>query len=267
MPVKRSIVTNDIFTEYVYDCIINATIEDRKFLTGQQVSISRNKKKARIWSIRSTMEEKILLLARLNVPCAIIIGCNKEKIAKLEVAVRKLTQSMMADMMAKENIFCISDKTFLTYANVMSANAHSETALLNKDFMRASQRLNEWKQANRNGSVKDVKNSVQSTRDISKMLYSSIIVSKYALGAFDVSETDLSVLLFLHSKRREFITLTELKIELNGIYRNFKIGVCLKHLLLVKYIEKGFGEFEGSYRLTSWGSEVINKFQKKVLSQ
>lgn len=267
MPVKRPIVTNDIFTEFVYDCIINATIEERKLLTGQQAGISRNKKKARTWTIRSTVEEKILFLARLNIPCGLIVGCTKDKIAELKESVRNLSQSRLADLMAKENIFCISDKTFLSYANVMSANAHSETALLNKDFMRASQRLNEWKQAERNGSIKDVKNSVQATREISKMLYNSIIVSKYALGAFDVNETDLSVMLFLHSKQREFITHTEIKIELNGIYRNFKIGACLKHLMIEKYIEKGVGEFEGSFRLTSWGSDVVNKFQKKVLSQ
>jgi len=266
MPAKRDIVSNTFFNEYVYDCALESTIDKKRFLNGKLMGTTATKKKLRQFTVNSSIEDKILMLGKLGMPCAIIFNCDREKLAQLKKRVKGMSNNKISEILVKEEIFAFTDKELLMFAGVMASNCHSETALLNRDYLNSSMKLNEWRQSERQSSTKDSKDSIQSCREIAKFMYSTIMLSNFSEGHFGISDMQMAVLLYFLSKERAFISLDELKIAFNGVYRVFRVLVCVRRLVKSHFLEVGIGEYSGKYKLTGWGLEIAMKFQKKVFS-
>lgn len=266
MPAKRDVIVDPFVSEFIYDTIINATLDQRRFLNGKYQKVGRSKRKARAFSVTSTLEEKALMLAKLGVSFAWVFNMDKAKFKEISAEIKGMSNLQITDMMLREKMFVITDKQFLFFAGLMASNSHSETWMLNRDFLTASYRLNEWKQQYGNATLGASKDSTPASRDMAKVMLNTIIFSQYALGAFDVNDAEMAVLLYFLSKEKEFIGFDELKLSFNSVYKNFKLVKALKTLLNAKYIEQGQGEWAKQYRMTGWGVDIALRFEKKVFS-
>jgi len=266
MPVKRDVVVNPFVSEFLYDAIVNSTVEQRRFLNGKYLKVGRSKRKARAFSVNSTLEEKALMLTKLGISFAWVFNIEKSKLKQLQEDAGEYTNVQLADKMLQEKYFVITDKQLMLFCNLMASNSHSETWLLNRDFVQASYRIKEWRQNYGNVPLADSKDSIVAARDMAKIMMNTIMFSKYAEGILDISEPEIAILLYLLSKEREYIPDTELRVTFNGIYRNFKLVRCINTLLKGQLIEKGLGAMLRQYRLTSWGIDTAMKFQKRVFS-
>ncbi len=266
MPARRDVITNPFISEFVYDKIVNATMEERRFLNGKFAKVRRNTKTARLFSVSSTLEEKALILSKLGVQFAWLFNIGKNEFKQLCKEADGMTSVELTDKMLKENYFVVSDKQFMMFSHLMASNSHSETWMLNRQFLQAGQYLKEWKQEHGNANLSDVKDASPASKWMAKIMLNTIMFSKYSDGILEVNDIQIAVLLYFFSKEKEFITHEELRVSFNGIYRNFKLAKCLRVLLNAKYIEKGEGQWANQYRLTGWGVDIALRFEKKVFS-
>ncbi len=266
MPAKRDVIVNPFVSEFIYDAIVNATVEQRRFLNGKFLKVGRSMRKARSFSVNSTLEEKALMLTKLGIPFAWVFNVEKSKLKQLKEDAGEYTNVMLADKMLAEKYFVITDKQFMLFANQMASNCHSETWLLNRDFVQASYRLLEWRQTYGSLTLSTAKDTTVAAREMGKVMMNTIIFSKYAEGIFDINEAEIAVLLYFISKEREYITEVELKATFNGVYRHFKLIRAINTLVKSQYIEKGEGNKTKQFRITSWGIDTAMKFQKRVFS-
>ena len=266
MPNKRDVIVNPFVSEFIYDAIVNSTIDQRRFLNGKFLKVGKSIRKARAFSVNSTLEEKALMLTKLGVKFAWVFGLDKKQLKQIEEESGEYTNVQLTDRLLQEKAFVITDKQFMLFSNLMASNCHSETWMMNKAFHQASYRIKEWRKNYASVPIVDSKDGVVAARDMAKIMLNTIIFSKYAEGLFDVNEAETAVLLYFLSKEREFIPDAELKLAFNGVYRNFKLVRCLNTLVNAQYVEKGEGRFKGTYRITSFGIDVAMKFEKKVFS-
>lgn len=266
MPTRRDVVVNPFVSEYLYDTIINATVEQRRFLNGKYLKVGRNKRKARAFSVNSTLEEKALMFTKLGIPFAWVFNLDRTQLKQFQEESDGYSNVQLTDKMLQARCFVVTDKQFMLFSNLMASNSHSETWMLNRAFHQAAYRIKEWRQAYGNVPLEDAKVSLPAGRDMAKVMLNAIIFSKYAEGLFEINETEIAVLLYIFSKEKEFIPLEELRNHFNGIYRNFKLVRCLNSLLKAQYVEKGMGKWVKDYRITSWGIDTALKFEKRVFA-
>lgn len=266
MPNKRDVIINPFVSEYLYDNIVNATLEQRRFLNGKFLRVARSPRRARAWVITSTLEEKALMFAKLGISFAWVFNLDKGKISELKEGMKGASNVQLIDKMLAERYFAITDKQIMLYAGLMASNAHSETWILNRQFLQAAYRVKEWRQQYGNEALADSKDASPASRNMANLMLNTILFSKYALGAFDVNESELAVLLHMFSKEKEFVHIDDLKLKFNGAYRNFKLVKAINVLVKAKYIEKGEGQWVKQYRVTGWGVDIALRFEKKVFS-
>lgn len=266
MPKKRDILTNPCVSEFVYDTIVNSTIDQKKFLNGKFLRVGRTSRTAKAFSVSSGMEERALVLAKLGVPFAWVFNISEKKLKELYDDRHSFNQVKLADKMIEEKMFVITDKEFMQYAGLMASSCHSETWILNRDFLKVHYHLREWRRDYENATNKETKEGIAASKEIAKLITNSIIFSKYSDGTYGINEQEIAVLMYMYSKQKEFIELKQLKIHFNGIYRNFKLVRAINTLLKNQYVEKGVGQFEDNCRITGWGVDIVLKFQKRVFA-
>lgn len=266
MPAKRDVIVNPFVSEFVYDNIVNSTIEQRRFLNGKYMRIGRNSRAARGFSTKSTAEEKALMLAKLGVPFAWLFNIDEKKLKELFDDQHNFSPVRMTDKLLSEKMFVVTDKQFMQFAGLMASNCHSETYMINRDFLKANYRLKEWKKEYSNTSLSEAKDATPASKDIAKMVSNAIMFSKYTDGEYGINDAEVAVLMFMYSKQKEFIEMDEMRVHFNGIYRNFKLVRCLNTLVKAKYVEKGEGNWDGMYKTTGWGNDIALKFQKRMFA-
>lgn len=266
MPAKRDVIVNPFVSEFVYDNIVNSTLDQRRHLNGKFARVKRNSRSAKAFSVKATQEEKALVLAKLGVPFAWFFNIDLVKFKELFENRKEFTNAQLSDKMLKENWFVVTDKQFMTFAGLMASNSHSETYMINRDFLKVGYRLKQWRNQYSNTSSTEAKDALPMSKDIAKLMSNAIIYSKYTDGEFGINEPEIAVLLYIYSKNKEFLPLNDLKIQFNGVYRNFKLVKALNELMKAKYVEKGEAEWANQYRITGWGVDIALRFEKKVFS-
>lgn len=262
MPAKRDVLLNPVVSEYLYDCMVNATNEQKSNLKLKYLKAIKNSKTAKVFSAKSTMEEKAILLAKLGIRFSWVFNLSKQRLNELVKGKEK--PSKLADIMLSEKVMIVTDKQVLQYLNLMAANCHSEVYMMNRDFLKVGYTLTDWKKDHYNTNLQEVKDSFKATKDMCKLMVGAMINSKLSVTMFGIPETAFTILLFMYSKDKEFLTESEIKLQFNGIYRNFKIGKSTNELLRASYIEKSFLTSAKEYRVTSMGAEAVLRFEKKI---
>ncbi len=166
--------------------------------------------------------------------------------------------------MLSEKVMIVTDKQVIQYLNLMASNCHSEVYMLNRDFLQAGYNLTDWKREHYNTNLQELKDAAATSKEIAKIMCGAMINSKLSFTLFGIPETALTILFFMFSKSKEFILESEIKLQFNGIYRNFKIGKSINELTRANYIEKSVISTEKEYRVTTMGVEVAMRFEKKI---
>lgn len=266
MPAKKQIILDPFVSEFVYYCIMNSTVEQRKQLNGKFLYATRTSKKAKTFSVKSTDEEKRILLSKLGIEFAWVFNIDKQKLDTLFETSGKKTLLELNKMMIEQRVMVVTDKQVMTFLGVMASNCHSESWLINREYMSFGYRVKEWRKEYEHPTNREIKESLMSMRDMAKVMLNTILAAKSIEDQFGVSETAMTVLLYLVSRQKEFVTEFEMKTYLRGLYREFRINVALKSLMLSRHIEKNVGATRPEYRITSIGINVAMNFQKKAIT-
>ena len=267
MPAKRQVILDPFVSEYVYSCIVNSTIEQRKMLNGKFLYATRTSKKAKTFSVKSTDEEKRILLAKLGVQFAWVFYIEKDKLDELLGTTGKVTNSQIAKIMIDQKVMVVSNRQVMSLLGLMSSNCHSETWMMNRDYLTMGYLAKQWRKQYEHPTNKEIKDGLVESREIAKLMVNTIMASKSTEGMFGVTETEMSVLLYMMSRQKEFVPEHEMKVYFRGLYREFRINVALKQLVLAQYISKNLTDPKVSeYNITGWGVDVAMKFQKRVFN-
>ncbi len=266
MPAKRQIILDPFVSEFVYSCIMNSTIEQRKQLNGKFLYATRTSKKAKTFSVKSTDEEKRILLSKLGIEFAWVFNISKDKLDQLFETTGKKTLSELTKVMIEQKVMVVTDKQVMTFLGVMASNCHSESWLINREYLNFGYRIKEWRREYEHPTNREMKEMMMVMRDMAKAMLNTILASKSIEDQFGVSETAMTVLLYLISRQKEFVTEFETKTYLRGMYREFRVNVALKSLISLKYVERNAGETKPEYRITGMGVNVALSFQKKALT-
>lgn len=266
MPPKRDILQNPVLCEFVYDCLMKATLEDKKKLNGKFLRATRTSRMAKSFAMKSTQEEKAILLAKLGVQFSWDFNLTKKRLMELFEDRKTMTSTQLVDVMLKEKIVIVTDKQLIQYLGLMAANCHSELYLLNRDFLKVGYIAREFRKEYFNNTLSEVKTASLSAKWLARTMVNNIVTAKFCEAIFDIPETSLSVLLFMFSKDREFISESEIRVYFNGIYRGFKLGKSINDLLKLNFIEKSLLTKNKEYRVTTAGVEGCLRFEKRMFS-
>lgn len=266
MPAKRDVLLNPVVSEFVYDCLMKTTVEQKKSLNGKYLKATRTSRTAKAFALKSTMEEKAILLSKLGVQFSWNFNLTKKRLKELFDGKDYVRPSQLADIMLKEKVVIVTDKQIVQYLGLMAANCHSEIWLMNRDFLRAGHLVKDWRKEYFSATVSHVRNSNSTTRGIAKLLVNSIATTKLCESILGIPETSLSVLLYMYSREAEFIPELDVRNFFNNLYRGFKIATAINDLVASKYIERGYLKTEKEYRVTGMGIEAALRFQKRMFS-
>lgn len=266
MPPKRDILQNPIVSEFVYDCLMKATLEQKKNLNGKLLRATRTSRTAKAFAMKSTQEEKAILLAKLGVSFSWNFNLSKKRLMELFENRKTMTPTQLTDLMLREKIVIVTDKQVVQFLGVMAANCHSEIYLLNRDFLKAGYMAREFRKEYFSTTLSELKTANLSAKWMARTMVNNIVSGKFCEALFDMPETSICVLLFMFSKDKEFITEQEIRLYFNGIYRGFKLGKSINDLLKVNFIEKSYLTESKEYCVTKSGIEAVLRFEKRTFS-
>lgn len=266
MATKRDVLLNPVISEFIYDCLMRTTVEQKKNLNGKFLKATRTSRTAKSFSVKSTMEEKAILLSKLGVPFSWNFNITKKKLNELFENRKDIKKSQLTDIMLKEKIIIITDKQVNQYLGLMAANCHSEIWLMNRDFLKAGHVLKDWRKEYFNATISHVRNSDRTAKDIAKLVVNSIAVTKLCESIFGIPEPAVSVLLYMFSKEADFITEQEMRVYFFNLYRGFKVTTAINKLLESKFIERGYLSNQKEFKVTAAGMEAALRFEKRMFS-
>ncbi len=265
MPRKKPLLINPVLNQYVYDCLLTATHHERLNLNGKYLRAAKNSKTARTFVANCTDEEKAILLSKLGKSFAWVINIDKKGVQQL-MEENVFGQSEMVERAIKERFIAISDKQILQYINLMAANTHSETWMLNREFLALGFRVKEWRKQYNNTTVTEVKAASLITKDYCKNIIFTLLMGDKTEEISGVHRYSFLILVYMCSRQSEFISLSDIKLFFSKIHKNFKTVRGITQLLEVKYIEKSYLTKDVEYRVTGLGVDAIMRFQKRILN-
>jgi len=265
VPKKRQILVNPVINEFVFDCLMTSTVESRKNLTDRYLRAARHSKTATAFANSSTFEEKVILLSKLGINFAWVFNVDEKKVREMMKDNRYEQQNVINHMIENKAIV-VSDKQFMQYLGLLSSNVHSETWVMNREFLKVGLRMKQWKKEYYNTTHNETRTGRYASMDISKLLFYSSAVSDNMEGIVGITATAMQVLLYMYSKQKEFISLSEVKAVLTGIQRNFKISRSITQLKNAKYIEKSYLSDEPEYKVTALGADAVLRLQKRIFN-
>ncbi len=266
MPAKKQVILNPFVAEYVYAAIVNSTIEQRKQLNGKFLYATRTAKKAKAFSVNSTDEEKAILLSKLGIDFAWCFNLNKEKLDEMVKASGGQTLSQITKSMVDQKVMVVTSKQQMQFLGLMASNCHSESWLLNRDYLLFGYQAKQWRKVTDPPLNREMKESLVEVRQIAQLMLNTIMASKTIEGMFGINEPAMAVLLYFLSRQKEFVTEHEMKMYFRSLYRDFRIVVSLKMLITGKLIEKRMDVPKPEYRITGIGVSTAMNFQKKVFT-
>lgn len=266
MPAKKQVILNPFVAEFVYAAIVNSSIEQRRQLNGKFLYATRTPKKAKAFSINSSDEEKAILLSKLGIDFAWTFNLNKDKLDQIIEAAGGKTMSQLNKMMIDEKVMVVTNKQVMTFLGLMASNCHSETWMLNRDYLLFGYQAKQWRKVADPPLNREVKESLVEMRNMAQLMLNTIMASKSIEGMFHINEPAMAVLLYFLSRQKEFIGEHEMKMYFRSLYRDFRIVVSLKILIEGRMIEKRMDAQKPEYRITGIGVSTAMHFQKKVFA-
>lgn len=201
------LINSPELSEYVFYVMSTTPQEDKLRLTGKELAYFKDQQTMRRFADNETMEKKLLLLAKLEVPYCLVIGerHNVEMVLDEVFTQYKYMEKRKAltEAMARKKIFVLSANEVLLGLHMAAQNSHSRVYVLNYDYVKMNQKLLDTGNTTVNHDVQDAKNGfdILSRATLLTILKHDLTQQMFGIGPFH-----LQVLLVAFPYRNTFIS-------------------------------------------------------------
>jgi hypothetical protein len=268
---KKILINSPIINELVFDYLYNLTPAQKQKFSLKELRAIKSAKKARAFVDRSTLDEKLLLLAKLGVGFSFILHDTNTLMTKREIKARYEKYTNMSAVenlqsMSDEKFVVLTDRILINYLNLMGNQTHSDVYMLNLDFHKVGESINAWKKEK--PSVNSLRKSLEYAIVINRLLLHSAIEHKKIRGVNESSDIDLMLLMYFYSKQNGYVLRETIKQDFDGYYKMTKIGACLKRLRDELLIDRNPVHVNNEeYQITGLGIDKVMSFLKKIINK
>jgi hypothetical protein len=265
--MSKTIIKDPFLNEYVFDCIVNSTIQQRKNLTGYLLKFTKNKTTARLFADDASFEMKLIMLARLGKSFKIIFesdeGFQVKRLKDIYHDYKLASRVATANEMLGRSTFVVSDKDVHVFLGILAQNCHSETYMMNRDYLRAGYVATQWEGAELPNSS-EIHSSIEATKFVVRMILNASMSLDYVDGLTGVDDKMMRIMLYLYPYRNSYKSYKEILEYFKGTLRPKEIRLSLNGLKKILYIQQMTRE--KSYTLTGIGVQNTLMFAQRILS-
>jgi hypothetical protein len=268
MPKKSYTINDPFLNQFIFDCLWTSTKDQRIKLKGTEIKHLKSDKTARNFATKSTFEEKIALLARLNVPFFFGFGTMDNKVLT-DIHKRYKEEKSLAAINAiiEKKVFVVTSKEVMMYLSLMASNVHSDSWVMNRDYLKMGYHVNNWRKDVVTPSDDATNESLHSARQLAKVMVNSVLLSKFGEEWGGLNEVGICILLFAFSKNKFDLVESDIRTFFEPMYYPSKITLSIKKCLANHYLMQSFKDPKRkAYRLTGLGVDAAMSFQKKAMT-
>jgi len=264
---KKVILQDPFLSEYVFDCISNATVDRKKRLSEPMLRKIKTAKAAKRFSIQSTIDEKLELLARLGYYYSFVIAKEAGKRKQIKDALNDFkndnTVSALDNLMKQEH-FATNNKQVMFLLNMMAAVCHSENYLLNRDFHKLGNVINNWKDIT-HPTVENIQATKDNVKVLIKYSLNLALGTHYLKSQTQNADIDFNILMYLYQYRNTYTPGETIRKYFTILYKKTIVSAALKRLTEKAFLEKPpIGE-ANRFQITSAGeNEVFDWINKRI---
>lgn len=260
---KKTLINDDILNEMAFDVLFHLSQPDKRDrLTATELRATKNAKLAKHYASRMSLDEKLILFAKIGIPFSFVIHPTGWKLKEWYEKYSVMTKAQQLAEASKEKLVVINDKIIANFLGLMTKTTHSDGYLLNMDFHRVGHFVNTWKDA------KPDTNNLAEGSDHAKMINKLVMVTNLAMkaikGVTDIGDLDLNILMHLYDADR-YVTRKALDSYFTGTYKIAVVTAAIKRLGEKSLIEKNPTVRHPEYQLTSFGITAVLNFHSKNL--
>ncbi len=264
MGARRTLVNDIVINELAFDALFHlAQPEHRDKLTAVELRAATSAKTARFWSENTTLDEKLMLFAKIGISGTFFLHPIKWKYKKEIEKFREMTKGEQLDMMAKTKLVAVSDKQIANTLSVMSKISHSDTYILNMDFHRVGNFVTKWKDQRAN--VEKLTAAFDGASEINRLSFSLIMALKTIKGKTRFFDLDIILLMFFYENKDGYVSRTTIEDGFGGVFKKTLITAAIKRLTVTTMIERSPLTNEPEYQITALGITTVMDFHAKNL--
>ena len=270
MPQKMYLINSPEFSEYVFFAMSTAPQEAKLKLTSKELEYFKDLKTMRRFADNETMEKRLLLLAKLEIPFCLVMGerTNVEHALDEIYTQYKYVEKRKAltDAMARKKIFVLASNNVLLGLHMAAQNSHSRVYILNYDYVKLNQRLLETGSNTVNQDVKDARSGFEI---LSRATLLTSLRFKDSQQMFGVGPFELQVLLALYPYMTTFVSANKVYEIMNEDVRSRGIIKACTEMEKNGYLRglPGFNDQRNkvrSYTLAEKGVNTVMEFLKYI---
>lgn len=260
--MKKTPLNISLINDFIYTVLFNASVEDKKGLSGKYLSACENIKDAKKFIETATREEKEYLLSQFGYQFFYLI------------APYRLSNSQLRDFFSsegykitdlkKEGFYVHSDRELIHRFGLMAKHIHSGAYALNLELMRQSYHIKNW--TNKTPIKDEAKEVAEADAVLMRTLLSATITMNYQQGITGISDTQCQILLFLYVNRNKqisFDNVNDLFSGYKGRYTPAGFKSAINSLILNQFVQKS--AVDKNITITSLGIKKCQEYRDSVL--
>jgi len=269
MSTKRILVNSPIINELVFDYLYNLTPEQRLKFSPKELRAIKSAKKAREFVEKTTLDEKLLILAKLGVGFSFILH-DGSKLASREIKERHerykdMSKDKLVKELSDERFVVLTDKILINYMSVMGDLTHSDVYLLNLDFHKVGRSIHKWRPEGA-PSVPRITESLEYATIINRLCLNVATELKVIKGVSDIADIDILLMMYFYDNQKNYVPRGIVESKFGGIYKKMVIASALKRLVDKLYISRNpVYSVVQEYQITSLGISTVMDFHKRNL--
>lgn len=261
---KKTLIGDNIVNELAFDTLFHLSQPDKShLLTAPELRATKTAKAARTFANGMTLDEKMILLAKIGITYSLIIHNTDWKLKKFFEKYKDLTKGQQLDDASKTKLVICNDRIVVNFLNVMANITHSDGYLLNMDFHRVGNFLNTWKDAVPNAD--NIAEALDYAKIINKFALVQNMAMKSIRGVTDIGDLDFNILCFLYDVGARYSTRTAIDNYFGGVYKKTLITAAIKRLAEKSLIERNPTVRAPEYQITGPGTTAVMDFHSKNL--
>lgn len=268
MVQTKTLIHDFQLNEFLYDVIYHSTDKEKAKLTQRQLRAIETEKRAKNFITRATLDEKLIMLEKMGVQYSVWIHKVKtlypaqvKKLYKKHKA--ELSEETISDLL-ESGLYIVTDRQVASFANLLGNGCHSENYLLNRDFYKIGDHIDEWEDTP-HPTNENVREGMQHLKRINKlMLYTSMAI-KNAKGFTQIGDLDFHILMYLFNKVDMYVPRETLNQYFRANYRMTVISAALKRMVLSAHVEKN-PKNNSSYMISSLGINTVLGLMTKIVN-
>lgn len=277
MAERYYFINDPIFGEFVFNCMVTASIEDRMGLDPQELHYFKTEHNMRRFADRESTEKRLLLLARIGIQFCIICAPKTVKVDNYLDEVFTQYQYVekrqaITESMAKNKVFVMSSNDVLVGAHMAAQNSHSQVYILNYSYVKLHDKIRDF-QMNGGKSVKDDESSARDAFTLMARITMALFNCQDVLeGLCGVNVNSIKVLIILYERQNTFTSAVTISHLMGDSVRSKGVNQIAYDLEMGGYIAREPGYSKGktknfNYMIISRGIDTVMTFFKYIHKQ